>query len=204
MRPSFLELTLVAMVIFSLGLMAAEGPSQEIAPAPAPEPGTPAPPSEAVEAEALQRLATEFAERRAALNERRQALARERDLLMAVNRPAGDAELARWRDRNATGDRLKRDVETLRGLIEALTPETLAAVSLPEGSAGPALNPEPGLRRTTIEVNVRAAPEKPPFAALKADTLVVYLASDGAGGWSLIATPLGIGFVPASQLRREP
>ena len=111
MRPSFLELTLVATVIFSFGLMAAEGPSQEIAPAPAvPEPGVPAPPSEAVEAAALQRLAAEFAERRAALNERRQALARERDLLMAVNRPAGDAELARWRDRNATGDRLKRDV----------------------------------------------------------------------------------------------
>ena len=163
MRPSFLELTLVATVIFSLGLMAADGPGQEIAPtpAPAPEPGTPVPPSEAVEAAALQRLAAEFAERRAALNERRQALARERDLLMAVNRPAGDAELARWRDRNATGDRLKRDIETLRGLIEALTPETLAAVSLPEGSAGPALNPEPGLRRTKIDVNVRAAPEKP-------------------------------------------
>lgn len=203
MRSSFFELTLVATVILSFGLMTTDGPTQDIAPAPAPAPALePAAPDET--SEALKRLATQFAERRAVLNERRQALAHEHDLLMAVDRPAGEAELSRWRDRNATGDRLQRDIETLRGLIEALTPETLKAMSLPEGSAGRSLKPDPGLWRTIVEVNVRAAPEASPFVALKAGALVVHLASDSAGGWSLVATPQGIGFVPVSQLRQEP
>ena len=207
MRSSILEWTVVGVAVLGFGLVAIKVSAQEVAPAPLPAPVSEesTPTSEAVQtSEALKRLAAEFAERRAALNERRQALAREHDLLMSVDRPASEADLARWRDRNATGDRMQRDIDTLRGLIKVLTPEALQAVSLPEGSAGPALTPDPGLSRTTIEVNLRAAPEKPPIAALKAETLVVRLANDGAGGWSLVATPQGIGFVPSSQLRQEP
>ena len=208
MRLSILGWPSVGVVILAISLVVTSISAQEVAPAPLPAPAisedATTTPSSGETSEALKRLAAEFAERRAALNERRQALARERDLLMAMDRPASEEELARWRDLNVTGDRLQRDIDTLRGLIEVLTPEALQVVSLPDGSAGPPLTPDPGVSRTSIEVNLRAAPEQPPIAALKADTLVVRLANDGADGWSLVATSQGIGFVPSSQLRKEP
>ena len=207
MRLPIFDWISVGVLILAISPVVTNVSTQEVAPAPLPAPAVSedaTTPSAGEASEALKRLAAEFAERRAALNERRQALAREHDLLMAVDRPASEEELARWRDLNATGDRLQRDIDALRGLIQVLTPEALQAVSLPDGSAGPPLTPDPGVSRTSIEVNLRAAPEQPPIAALKADTLVVRLANDGAGGWSLVATPQGIGFVPSSQLREEP
>ena len=207
MRLAIFARVSVGVAIVAIGFMATSLPAQEAAPAPLPAPGV----SEAVTkapsagetSEALKRLAADFAERRAVLDERRRALAREHDLLMATDLPASEEQLSRWRDLNSIGDRLQRDIDTLRGLIEVLTPESLQAVSLP-GRAGPRLTPNTGVLRTSIEVNLRPAPEQPPIAALKADTLVVRLADDGAGTWSLVATPQGIGFVPSSQLRKEP
>ena len=161
-------------------------------------------PATTTEAAALERLAARLAERRAALDARRQALAREQELLSAVDQPASEADLARWRERHATANRLEGDVETLRALVAVLTPEALQAVSLPEADAGPILTPDPGLSRTSIEVNLRPAPQAPPSAVLQAGTLVVRLATDASSGWALVATSHGIGFVPASQLQREP
>ncbi|MDE0206080.1 MAG: hypothetical protein OXP66_08630 [Candidatus Tectomicrobia bacterium] len=208
MRLPIFAWTTVGVFILAIGPVVTNVSAQEVAPAPLPAPAiseeAASPPSGDEMSEKLRLLAAEFAERRAALNQRRQALARERDLLMAIDRPAGEEDLARWRDLNSAGDRLQRDIDTLRGLIGVLTPEALQDVSLPDGSAGLALTPDPGVTRTSIEVNLRAAPKHPPFAALKADTLVVRLANDGDGGWSLVATSQGIGFVPSSQLRKEP
>ena len=208
MRLAILARVSIGVAIVAIGFMATSLPAQEAVPAPLPAPGV----SEAVTkapsagetSEALKRLAADFAERRAVLDERRQALARERDLLVATDRPASEEQLARWRDLNSIGVRLQRDIDTLRGLIAVLTPESLQAVSLSERSAGRRLTPNAGVLRTSIEVNLRPAPEQAPIAALKADTLVVRLADDEAGSWSLVATPQGIGFVPSSQLRKKP
>ena len=217
MRASFVGYPLAAAVaaaaFLGFGLVATGAAAQEStrkaapipapAPRPAPAPAAPAPRVDtSTEAAALADLAARFATRRAELDERRQALARERERLSAVDRPAGEADIALWRDRHATAERLKRDLQTLRALKGALTSKALKAVSLPKGSAGKGLAPDAGLSRTVIQVNLRKAPESPPSAVLKADTLVVRLAT--GGGWSLIATPSGIGFVPASQLQREP
>ena len=208
MRLPILDRFPIGVVILAFGFVATNLAAQEVTPPPLPAPGV----SEAVTKtpsagetwEALKRLAADFAERRAVLSERRRALEREHDLLEAVDRPASEEQLARWRHLNAIGERLQREIDTLRGLIEVLTPEALQTVSLPGRSAGPRLTPSAGVLRTSIEVNLRVGPEQPPIAALKADTLVVRLANDGAGGWSLVATSHGIGFVPSSQLRKEP
>lgn len=157
----------------------------------------------ATEAVSLELLAAHLAARRSELDARRQRIARELDRLSAIDSAAGEAELALWRDRASVADRLERDIEALRALIGALTPKTLQEVSPAEASAAKTLAPAPALLRTTIDVNLRAEPGVPPFAVAKADTLVVQLATD-AGGWSLVAAPSGVGFVPVSQLRREP
>lgn len=208
MRLPISDWTSAGVSILVIGIATTNISGQEDAPVPAPAPvvseETTTTPNAGKTLAVLRRLAAEFAERRAALNERRQALAREHDLLMAVDRPAGEEELARWRNLNAIGERLQRDIDALRGVIEVLTPEALQNVSLPDGSEGPPFAPDPGVSRTSIEVNLRAAPELPPIAALKAGTLVVRLANDGNGGWSLVATSQGIGFVPSSQLREGP
>ena len=208
MRLAILAWISVGVAIVAIGFVATSLRAQEVAPAPLPALGV----SEAVTkapsagetSEALKRLAADFTERRAVLSERRRALAREHDLLMATDLPASEEQLSRWRKLNSIGDRLQKDIDTLRGLSEVLTSEALQAVSLHARSADPPLTPSAGVLRTSIEVNLRAGPEQPPVAALKADTLVVRLANDGVGGWSLVATSQGIGFVPSSQLRKEP
>ena len=208
MRSAIFDWTSVGVLILAIGPLVTNISAQEVAPAPRPAPAVSkevtTTPDAGEALEALKRLAAGFAERRAALNERRQALVREHDLLMAIDRPASEEELARWGNLNAIGERLQRDVDTLRGLIKVLTPEALQAVSIPKGSSGPPFASDAGVSRTSIEVNLRPAPQRAPIAALKADTLVVRLANDGAGGWSLVATSHGIGFVPSSQLREEP
>ena len=196
-RTSFVRSSLAAMVVAAafpgFGLFPVDATAQEVArtatpvPAPALQPArAPEAPLPSVdtstEAAALAHLAARLATRRSELDGRRQALAREHDLISAVEQPAGEAEIALWRERNATGDRLERDLEDLRALIRVLTPEALRSVSLPEGSTGPALKPDAGLLRTSLEVNLRDAPESPPFATLEADTVVARLATDAAGG----------------------
>ena len=149
-------------------------------------------------------LAARFAARKSELDARRERIAREHDRLTAVDRPAGEAELSLWRDRTAAVELLERDMEALRALTGSLTAEALKAVSAGESGIGQALAPAPGLWRTAIDANLRNAPGGPPFAVLTAGTIVAQLATDAGGGWSLVAAPSGIGFVPASQLRREP
>lgn len=194
-RP--ISLACLAPAFLAMSLLLPAGASEQKA-APAGEA-----PDSTVDAAALEALVGRLAARRSELNARRQALAGERARLSAVDEPAGEADLALWRDRAAAGDRLERDMQALRTLRGVLTPEALQAVSLPEASTGQRLVPDPGLSRTTIGVNLRVVPGHPPFAVVKADTLVVRLATDVGGGWSLVATPSGIGFVPVSQLSRE-
>ena len=188
----------LASVFLAVGLLLPTGASAQKA-APAEEA-----PDSTVDVAALDALVVRLAARRSELDARRQALAGERARLSAVDEPAGEADLALWRDRAAVGDRLVRDMEALRALRGLLTREALQAVPLPDVGTGLSLAPDPGLSRTTIDANLRAAPEAPPFAVVKADTLVARLATDVGGGWSLVAAPSGIGFVPASQLQREP
>lgn len=188
---------------------AAQEPAPELVLTPAPEPALAPAPSAAdaataeAEARALDELAVTLAERRAALDARRRELARERALITAVGRPASVEEVAFWRERNKTAERLGGEVAALEAIAETLTPGALAAVSLPEGGTVGVLTPDPGLARTRLQVNLRNSPDGDRMAVLEADALVVHLATD-ADGWSVVATMFGIGFAPASQLRREP
>lgn len=188
---------------------AAQEPAPELVLTPAPEPAPAVAPSAVdaatakAEARTLDQLAITLAERRAALDARRRELARERALITAVDRPASAEEVAFWRERNVTAERLAGEVAALEAIAETLTPGALAAVSLPEGGAVGVLTPDPGLARTRLQVNLRNSPDGDPMAVLEADALVVRLATD-PDGWSVVATMFGIGFAPASQLRREP
>ena len=195
-----------AAVLVGCGLLLATGAAgQEAGPDVQPTGQTSAPDDDvAAQAAVLERLAGRLAARRSELDARRQAIASEFARLSATDRPASEAELALWRDRVGAGDRLERDMVTMRALLGLLTPEALQAFSMPESATGGAFVPDPGLSRAAIDVNVRAAPGHPPFSVVKADTLVARLATDAGDGWTLVATSAGIGFVPASQLRSEP
>ncbi|MCY4515178.1 MAG: hypothetical protein OXC69_08625 [Candidatus Tectomicrobia bacterium] len=207
MRLSIVKYSLVVSAWLCCGFLVSGMVGQELAPAIPPEATRQESlPTEEVAAHAtfLKRLADRFAERRAGLDRRRQALAREQDLLSTVDQPADKAALALWRQRETMANHLERDLVNLRTLIAALSPEALQAVPLPDGGTGQVLTPDAGLSRTNIDVNLRSVPQAPPFAVLKAGTLVARLATDAGRGWSLVATSQGIGFAPLSQLRREP
>lgn len=155
------------------------------------------------EAEKPERLLARFTERRAVLDRRRRELARERDRLLAVDRPAGKADIERWHDCAETGEALMKKVEVLQALSSVLTPQALKEVSIPEVGGAGTFESNVGWARTTLAVNLRSAPD---FAQegekiLEAEALVVQLASSRT--WSVIATRFGLGFVPSSQLRRE-
>ena len=201
-------LTSIAALLVGLSFLGATVAAQEEAPNAAqvaePEPQVGkggAPGTEVAEqAGALNRLAEGLARRRAELDSRRRALARDRDLIALVDLPAGEAELALWRERNATIERLRRDIEALQAIQRLLTPEALQSVSRPTGHTENAFRPDIGLSRASIEVNLRVAPKEPPFVSLIADTIVARLVTDTGSGWSLVVSPSGIGFVPKSQL----
>lgn len=187
-------------LVLCLGLLAASGAhAQEGASAPAGEAAAPGVDGAAARSD----LATRLADGRSELDARRERIAREGERLAAVDRPAGEAELALWHDRAAAVGLLERDNATLRTLAGLLTAEALEAASSGKSRIGQVLVPAPGLWRTAIDANLRNAPDASPFAVLEAGMIVVQLATDGEG-WSLVAAPSGIGFVPASQLRREP
>lgn len=186
-------------VAFVVGALAATGAAGQ-------EPASDPAPADAVdeaEAGALDELARMLDMRRAALDARRSELARERALLSAVDRAAGAEELARWRERNTTAQRLVDEADALEALAAILTPEALAAATPADGSAAGVLTPDPRLARTRLPVNLRDAPGGDTVAVLKANAAVAHLAA-GADGWSIVATAVGIGFAPTSQLRREP
>ena len=197
---------LVAAVFLGFGLLTTGAGAQNAASRPPPTEQRPASTDEAVEqAAALERLAKQLAARRSDLDVRRHEIASGFDRLTATDRPAGEAELALLLNRVGTGERLERDMATLHALISGLTPEALRAFLMPQEAAlGKPIMPDVGLSRTAIEVNLRMAPGLPPFAVVKVDTLVAQLAIDASGDWALVSAPTGIGFVPASQLRRDP
>ena len=202
----------IVSVVFSFGALAAAASAQDAAPcaaAPAPPTGiaTPASPEAPVagagsEAERLDRLASRLAERRSALDRRRETLARERARLLAVDRPAGPADIELWRDCSTRGNALEKDVKVLQALATVLTPEALEQVPTPETSVAGAFKTDVGWARARLQVALRNAPDGTQgMETLEAGDLVVRLASGGA--WSVIATAFGIGFVPSSQLQGE-
>ena len=198
----------IVSVVFSFGALAAAS-AQDVVPcaaAPAPPTGIAAPASPVAgtgfEAERLDRLASRLAERRSALDRRREALARERARLLAVDRPAGPADIELWRDCTTRGNALEKDLKVLHALATVLTPEVLGQVPTPETSVAGAFKTDVGWARTRLQVALRNAPDGAQgMETLEAGTLVARLAS--GGDWSVVATAFGIGFVPSSQLQGE-
>ena len=155
--------------------------------------------------DALNQLSSDFAVRRSKLDERRQALQRQRERLVATDLPATEADLGLWRIRQSTSERLGREIQALRALTDALNPRTIQATLIRlKKDAGAPLMPDLGLSLTGTEVNLRNKPEDEAFQVLKEGTLVARLLITSPGGWNVVATPLGIGFVPNSQLRHWP
>lgn len=201
-----LKPVIVACLFLGFGLLLATGmTTQKVASEESSDGQMSAPTADnAMKTAVLERLARHLEERRTELDARRQAIANEFDRLSATDRPADEPELTLWREHAGEAERLERDIETMLALLGMLTPETLQAFSMPEVATGHPFVPDTQLSRTAIDVNLRAVPGGPPFAVVKSDRLVVRLVTDTADNWSLVASPSGIGFIPASQLRREP
>ena len=191
------HVAVVALLIATLlgsDLAAPVAQAQQAAPAPAPAPAP------AAEAAALQRLAERLRAWRSELEAQRQALREERARISAVNQPAGAEQIAQWRDRDATGSRLGQRVTMLEGLLAALTPQALQAISPLKVMKYEFLITDVGLRSTTLEVALRDAPDGATAAVLPPDTLVVQLAADAGGVWSVVVAAGGSGFVLTSML----
>ena len=202
----------IVSAVFSFGVLAAAVPAQDVVPcaaAPAPPTGITAPASQVApvagagsEAERLDRLAARLSEQRSVLDRRRKALARERARLLAVDRPAGDADIKLWGDCATRGNALEKDVNVLQALATVLTAEALEQVPTPETSLAGAFKTDVGWARTRLQVALRSAPDSAQEGkVLEAGTLVARLVS--GGDWSVVATAFGIGFVPSSQLQSE-
>ena len=152
-------------------------------------------------AAALQRIAAELAAQRAPLDEQRHRLREERMRLSAVDQPASPEQIDEWSERHAAGTRIGARVEMLHGLVAALTPETLAAIPAPTAGGYEFEVSGAGLAESTVEVNVRDAPDGAPTIVLPAGTLVVVVAADRSGQWSVVVAADGAGFVPTSMLK---
>ena len=153
-----------------------------------------------VEQEALERLAAQLAEQRKSLDERRRELNRERQLLLAGDRPADKAQLDIWFKRERMAKSLESDIDTLKRLKTVIASEALARVRRPRMQQAIAFVPSPGLARANLAVNLRDAPDGERIRVLQSDELVIRLAS--GGGWSVVATTDGIAFVPTAQLKQ--
>ena len=160
-----------------------------------------APIDPASEAAALQRLSEQLQTRRSELDVRRQALREERARLSAVDRPASAEQIAQWRDRHAAGTYVRQRVMMLEGLLAALTPQALYAISPPKERKYELLTTDVGLKSTSMEVALRDAPDGEATLVLPADTLVVQLAADSSDLWSVVVAANGSGFVPTSMLK---
>ena len=180
---------------------AAPAPAALPAPAPAPVPA-PAPRVDpAAEADALQELSDQLQARRSELEVQRRALMEERARISAVDRPASAEQLAQWRDRDATGRRLRQRVAMLDRLLAALTSQALQAISPPAEKKYEFLTSDVGLKSTSLEVALRDTPEGPVAIVLPPDTLVVQVAADAGGAWSVVVAAGGSGYVPTSMLK---
>ena len=183
------------------GLAAPVAQAQQAAPAPTAAPA-PAPSiNPAAETAALQELSRQLQARRSELEVKRRALREERARISAVDRPASAEQIAQWRDRDATGRRLGRRVAMLEGLVAALTPRTLQAISPPGEKKYEFLTGDVGLKSTSLEVALRDAPEGAVAIVLPPDTLVVQVAADAGGAWSVVVAAGGSGYVPTSMLK---
>ena len=187
------------------GLATSVAQAQQAAPAPAPVPvpaSAPAPMVDpAAEAAALQELSQQLQARRSELEVQRRALREERARISAVDRPASAEQLAQWRDRDATGRRLRQRVAMLERLLAALTPEALQAISPPGDTIYEFLTSGVGLKSTSLEVALRDAPEGAVTIVLPPDTLVVQVAADAGGAWSVVVAAGGFGYVPTPMLK---
>ena len=192
------SVTIDALLIAALlggGLAAPATQAQQAAPALAPI-------DPASEAAALQRLSEQLQTRRSELDVRREALRDERARLSAVDRPASAEQIAQWRDRHAAATYVRRRVTMLEGLLAALTPQALDAISPPTEMKYEFLTTDVGLKSTSMEVNLHDAPDGEATLVLPADTLIVRLAVDSDGLWSVVVAANGSGFVPTSMLKR--
>ena len=181
------------------GLATPVAQAQQAAPPPAPAPALAVDPAE--EAAALQELSRQLHARRAELDAQRRVLREERARIVAVNRPATAEQLAQWRDRDAAGRGLRQRVAMLEGLLAALTPEALQAISPPGETTYEFLTDDVGLKSTSLEVGLRDAPDGAVTIVLPPDTLVVQVATDAGGVWSVVVAPYGSGYVPTSMLK---
>ena len=180
---------------------AVPAPAALPAPAPAPAP-VPAPSVDpAAETAALQELSRQLQARRSELEVKRRALREERARISAVDRPASAEQLAQWRDRDATGRRLGQRVATLEGLVAALTSQALEAIAPPGEKKYEFLTSDVGLKSTSLEVALRDAPDGAVAIVLPPDTLVVQVAADAGGVWSVVVAASGSGYVPTSMLK---
>ena len=197
----------LSVALLGGGLAAPVAQAQQAAPAPAPVPvPAPAPTpalmvDPAAEAAALQELSQQLQARRSELEVQRRALREERARISAVDRPASAEQLAQWRDRDATGRRLRHRVAMLERLLAALTPEALQAISPPGDTMYEFLTSDVGLKSTSLEVALRDAPEGAVTIVLPLDTLVVQVAADAGGAWSVVVAAGGSGYVPTPMLK---
>ena len=191
----------LVVALLGSGLTAPAAQAQQAAPTPAPVP-TPAPRVDpAAEAAALQELFDQLQARRSELEVQRRALMEKRARISAVDRPASAEQLVQWRDRDATGRRLRQRVALLDGLLAALTPRTLQAISPPAEKKYEFLTSDVGLKSTSLEVALRDTPEGAGAIVLPPDTLIVQVASDAGGAWSVVVAAAGSGYVPTSMLK---
>ena len=196
-----------AGVVLCLSLLAMTATAQEVTRRPATDPPREesAPASDkGAEADWLRVLAQDFASRRAALDERRQALERYLDRLSAVDQAATGVDYAMLRQRIAQADVLATDVEDLYTLIDAL--HRVVDGELPEPASGSslALEPAPAVSRARIDVHLLGSPDGSRIAIVNSDSLVLRLATDRSSGWALVAASPGLGFIRDLHLRREP
>ena len=128
----------------------------------------------ASEAAALQRLSEHFQARRAELDMQRQALREERARISMVDQPATSEQIAQWNDRHAVSTRLSARIAMLEGLLAALTPQTLQAISPSTERKYEFLSTDVGLRSTALGLRP-ASPYPAPV------THVPEKAGDGGG-----------------------
>lgn len=154
-----------------------------------------------VEAAALQALLRQLQARRSELDVKREALSEERTRISAVDQPASAEQIEQWRDRDAVGRRSQQRVAMLEGLLDALTSGSFQAISPPGERKYEFLNSDVGLKSTSLEVALRETPEGAFAIVLPPNTLVLQIAADAGGAWSVVVAAEGSGYVPTSMLK---
>ena len=203
-RRRLANLAAALLSLGSVGLTAAAQEVNKTASPDSPREGPTPAKITGTEADSLRVLAEHLARERSDLDARRKILARYRDRLPVIDRPAAGADFSALQQRIERTTALTRDVEDLESLIRMLTRQALGDLDKPSSESGLSLEPAPAVARARIDVSVRPDPDGSPIGLIGAGTLVIRLATDGNSGWDLVATKVGFGFVPGSQLRPEP